>query len=74
VNQFPCRANAGEVTVGEDCALSEEHFLKDRLGRLRDVRIDQAGALYVLTDGSEGMLYRLDRISGGSDSQPRAHL
>ena len=45
-----------KLTVGEDCALSEEHFLKDRLCRLRDVRIDQAGALYVLTDGSEGML------------------
>ncbi len=63
-----------KLTVGEDCALSEEHFLKNRLGRLRDVRLDQAGALYVLTDGSEGMLYRLDRTSDDSDPQPKTHL
>jgi aldose sugar dehydrogenase len=30
---------------------SEDHFLGHRLGRLRDVRIDPSGALYVLTAG-----------------------
>ncbi len=48
------------LSFGENCAVSEEHFLKDRLGRIRDVRISPAGALYVLTDGQQGMLYRLD--------------
>lgn len=58
-----------KLTIGEDCTLSEEHFLKNRLGRLRDVRIDPNGALYILTDGSKGMLYRLDR---GADEEDRA--
>jgi glucose/arabinose dehydrogenase len=48
------------LSFGENCAAREEHFLKDRLGRIRDVRISPAGALYVLTDGDKGMLYRLD--------------
>jgi glucose/arabinose dehydrogenase len=57
-------ALAGQMLVrlsfGEHCAVGEEHFLKDRLGRIRDVRISPDGALYVLTDGQEGRLYRLD--------------
>ena len=48
------------LTFGENCAVREEHYLKNRLGRLRDVRVGPDGALYVLTDGQEGMLYRLD--------------
>jgi len=53
--------------------VSEEHFLDHRLGRLRDVRIDPSGALYVLTDGSEGVLYRLDR-GIGEDASEKTHL
>jgi glucose/arabinose dehydrogenase len=34
--------------------------LKQRLGRIRDVRVDASGVLYVLTDGGEGMLYRVE--------------
>lgn len=49
------------LTFGDGCTFSEDHFLEHRLGRLRDVRIDPSGVLYVLTDGPEGMLYRLDR-------------
>jgi aldose sugar dehydrogenase len=61
------------LTFGEGCAVSEEHFLDHRLGRLRDVRIDPSGALYVLTDGSEGVLYRLDR-GIGEDASEKTHL
>ena len=39
---------------------------------LRDVRIDANGVLYVLTDGSEGMLYRLNRPAGGA--RDKTHL
>ncbi|MGB0057743.1 MAG: PQQ-dependent sugar dehydrogenase [Methyloceanibacter sp.] len=49
------------LTFGDGCTFSEDHFLEHRLGRLRDVRIDPSGVVYVLTDGPEGMLYRLDR-------------
>ena len=52
------------LTFGDGCTVSEEHFLEHRLGRLRDVRIDPSGVLYVLTDGQEGMLYRLNRPAG----------
>jgi glucose/arabinose dehydrogenase len=48
------------LTFGEGCTIIEERFLEHRLGRLRDVRVDGSGVLYVLTDGPEGMLYRLN--------------
>jgi glucose/arabinose dehydrogenase len=40
--------------------LGEHHLFKNQLGRIRDVRVDPSGALYVLTDGSEGTLYRVE--------------
>jgi aldose sugar dehydrogenase len=61
------------LTFGEGCTLSEEHFLEHRLGRLRDVRIDPSGAFYVLTDGPEGSLYRLDRGTE-EDNREKTHL
>jgi len=60
------------LTFGDGCTFSEDHFLEHRLGRLRDVRIDPSGVLYVLTDGPEGMLYRLDR--GTEDNGEKTHL
>jgi glucose/arabinose dehydrogenase len=40
---------------------------------LRDVRIDPSGVLYVLTDGPEGSLYRLNRGTGEEDKE-KTHL
>jgi glucose/arabinose dehydrogenase len=60
------------LTFGDGCTFSEDHFLEHMLGRLRDVRIDPSGVLYVLTDGPEGMLYRLDR--GTEDNGEKTHL
>ena len=60
------------LTFGEGCTVSEEHFIEHRLGRLRDVRIDPNGVLYVLTDGQEGMLYRLNRPAG--EARDKTHL
>lgn len=45
------------LTVVGDCVTSERHLLKERLGRIRDVRVDENGAVYILT--GDGMLYRL---------------
>jgi glucose/arabinose dehydrogenase len=60
------------LSFGEGCTVVEERFLEHRLGRLRDVRIDPNGVLYVLTDGQEGMLYRLNRPA--EEDRGKTHL
>jgi glucose/arabinose dehydrogenase len=59
---------AGEMVVqlslADNCVLREQRLLRHQLGRIRDVRIDPSGVLYVLTDGSEGMLYRVELPHG----------
>lgn len=51
-----------ELTVQDHCVVSETHYFKDTLGRVRDVRADKNGKIYILTDGGEGMLYRVDTV------------
>jgi len=57
-------ALAGEMvvhlTLAKNCVLTERHALHHQLGRIRDVRIDPSGVLYVLTDGAEGLLHRVE--------------
>jgi glucose/arabinose dehydrogenase len=33
------------ISIGGNCAIKARHFLKDRLGRIRDVRVDPEGRL-----------------------------
>jgi glucose/arabinose dehydrogenase len=40
--------------------VEEERFLEGVLGRIRDVRTGPDGLLYILTDDSDGALYRLE--------------
>jgi len=40
-------------------AIREEHFLKDELGRIRDVRTGPDGLVYFTTDSDEGGLYQV---------------
>ena len=61
------------VSIGANCSITTKAFLKERLGRLRDVRVDPSGTLYVLTDGPEGTLYRIDRDGIEDDDDP-SHL
>lgn len=49
-----------QLDLAGNCTLGEHHLFKNQLGRIRDVRVDTSGALYVLTDGSEGALYRVE--------------
>ncbi len=42
--------------------VSEERFLKEELGRIRDVRSGPDGSIYFTTDSDEGGLYRVDPI------------
>jgi len=74
-NQFP--GWEGDLFIG---ALLEEHLLRlemngeevvhqeellrDELGRIRDVRTGPDGYIYLLTDHSDGGLYRLEPESG----------
>ena len=49
-----------QLTIVDNCVVTEQHLLRHQLGRIRDVRRDANGALYILTDGSEGALYRVE--------------
>jgi len=49
-----------QLTLAQNCVLTEQRLLRHQLGRIRDVRIDASGVLYVLTDGAEGLLYRVE--------------
>ena len=55
-----------QLTVAGDCLVKEQHYFKHELGRIRDVRVN-GGVVYFLTDGGQGMLYKLDRNLGISD-------
>ena len=45
---------------------SEEQFLKDALGRVRDVREGPDGLVYLVTDENPGGLYRLEPLADGN--------
>jgi glucose/arabinose dehydrogenase len=47
------------LTLEDDRVTGEEHLLADRQRRIRDVRQDAAGALYVVTDHDDGELWRI---------------
>ena len=61
-----------QLSLADNCVLTEQRLLRHQLGRVRDVRIDASGVLYVLTDGGEGALYRVElphtEIAGGDKS------
>jgi glucose/arabinose dehydrogenase len=58
-----------QLALSDDCVLSEEHFFRNQLGRIRDVRVGDEGVLYVLTES--GMLYRVERPR---DTEDKTHL
>jgi aldose sugar dehydrogenase len=49
-----------QLTLANNCVLREQRLLRKELGRIRDVRASGGGAVYVLTDGGQGMLYRVE--------------
>ncbi len=48
------------LTLAGNCVVTEERLLRHQLGRIRDVRLDANGVPYLLTDGGEGALYRVE--------------
>jgi aldose sugar dehydrogenase len=47
------------LTLDNDRVTGEEHLLKDRKQRVRDVRQGADGALYIVTDEDEGQLWKV---------------
>ena len=47
------------LELDRDDAMAEERFLEDAYGRIRDIEVGPDGALYLLTDSSDGQLLRL---------------
>jgi aldose sugar dehydrogenase len=63
-----------QLTLSEDCVLQEQRLLKHQLGRIRDVRRDSNGALYILTDGGQGALYRVELPLGAMGHRGKRRL
>jgi len=61
-----------QLTLDGSCVLTEEHLFRNQLGRIRDVHVDDSGTLYILTDGDQGMLYRVERPPISEDD--KTHL
>jgi glucose/arabinose dehydrogenase len=49
------------LTLDGNRISAEERLLEDRAQRIRDVRQGPDGWLYVLTDGADGQVLRLER-------------
>ena len=58
------------LSVAGECVASERHLLKERIGRIRDIRTDRNGTVYVLT--GDGTLYRLQAET--EEVAGKAHL
>ena len=63
-----------ELTIADHCVVTEKHLFRHQLGRIRDVRTDANGAVYVLTEGSEGALYQLEPQPGEIAADSGEHL
>ena len=50
------------VVLDGDAVTHQEELLRNDLGRIRDVRTGPDGYLYLLTDASDGSLYRLEPV------------
>lgn len=57
-------ALAGEVlvrlSVADSKVVREERLLKEKFGRIRDVRVGPDGLIYIVNDDPEGALYRIE--------------
>ena len=51
------------LKIKENKVVTEEHLLKNQLGRIRDVRVGPDGLLYLLIDARNGKLVRLSPLT-----------
>lgn len=57
-----------KLTLAGNCVVREKDFLKGQLGRIRDIRIDPSGTVYLLPEN--GALYRLEHSLDDDDEGP----
>jgi len=50
------RLDSGQV-------VKEERYLHHTIGRIRDVAVGPDGSIYLLTDGAEASLYRIEPLT-----------
>jgi glucose/arabinose dehydrogenase len=60
------------VTLDGAEVVHQEAFLREELGRIRDVATGPDGYLYLLTDADDGKLYRLEPIEDAAGATPEA--
>jgi glucose/arabinose dehydrogenase len=48
------------LQLKDGAVVKEERFLNHKIGRIRDVAVSADGYIYLLTDGTEASLYRLE--------------
>jgi len=51
------------LTIADGAVTREEQFLQKKIGRIRNVTVGPDGYIYLLTDGSEAAVYRLDPVT-----------
>jgi glucose/arabinose dehydrogenase len=56
------RENLLPLTLKPEPQYKEESLLKNVLGRIRDIRLDQAGYIWLVTDSDRGQLLRISPI------------
>jgi glucose/arabinose dehydrogenase len=47
-----------KLSLHDNCVVAEKYYLKNQLGRVRDIRINSSGSVYALAEG--GAIYRLE--------------
>ncbi|HMN36787.1 MAG TPA: PQQ-dependent sugar dehydrogenase [Hyphomicrobium sp.] len=65
------------LTIHDDAVVREEQLLHKKIGRIRNVAVSPDGYIYLLTDGGQASIYRLDPVtdevaSGGASDAGRA--
>jgi glucose/arabinose dehydrogenase len=60
-----------QLTLVNDCVIRQKYLLKHQLGRIRDIRVDPDGDVFVVTES--GILYRLED-SLGVEEAGASHL
>ncbi len=57
-------AHLSRLVLDGERVVAEERYLEDRFGRIRDVRTGPDGAVWLLTDDSDGQLIRVVQAGG----------
>jgi len=51
------------LTIVDGAVVREEQLLEKKIGRIRNLAVGPDGYIYLLTDGGEAAIYRLDPMT-----------